>query len=207
MARCSAIFLIAILAAFLLASPADAQRMGGGMHGGGMPGGGWHGGGGGMHGSGGWHGGGGSWHGGGWHGGGWGGWHGGWHGGGWPGGGWGGGVFVGVSPWWGWGPYWGGGWAPYAYPYYSYPHYGYPDYPGAYPGYPPGYYQQGTLYADPPVEDAAPLDDHATTSSNEGYWYYCPSAHGYYPKVPKCREAWVKVPPRWSSTYRSEETR
>jgi hypothetical protein len=30
----------------------------------------------------------------------------------------------------------------------------------------------------------------------EMYWYYCPSAKAYYPTVKKCREAWVKVPPR-----------
>jgi hypothetical protein len=28
-----------------------------------------------------------------------------------------------------------------------------------------------------------------------GYWYYCPSAGGYYPTVPSCPEPWVPVPP------------
>jgi hypothetical protein len=26
------------------------------------------------------------------------------------------------------------------------------------------------------------------------YWYYCPSAGGYYPDVPACPEPWVPVP-------------
>jgi hypothetical protein len=30
----------------------------------------------------------------------------------------------------------------------------------------------------------------------ESYWYFCPSAHAYYPSVQSCSEAWVKVPPR-----------
>jgi hypothetical protein len=29
----------------------------------------------------------------------------------------------------------------------------------------------------------------------QAYWYYCPSAKAYYPDVPKCREAWIRVPP------------
>jgi hypothetical protein len=31
-----------------------------------------------------------------------------------------------------------------------------------------------------------------------GYWYYCPSAKGYYPSVPSCPESWVQVAPRTS---------
>src|SRR5262249_33046524 len=30
----------------------------------------------------------------------------------------------------------------------------------------------------------------------QSYWYYCPSAKGYYPTVPTCPEVWIKVPPR-----------
>ena len=30
----------------------------------------------------------------------------------------------------------------------------------------------------------------------QSYWYYCPSAEAYYPSVPTCPEAWIKVPPR-----------
>jgi hypothetical protein len=32
--------------------------------------------------------------------------------------------------------------------------------------------------------------------SPPGYWYYCPSAKGYYPSVPSCPESWVRVAPR-----------
>lgn len=159
---------------------------GGGAHGG-PPGGGWHGGPSGR----GWHGGG--WHGGGPHGGPW--YGGGWRGGGWYGGGWRGGVYVGVGPGWGWGPYWGGWGYPYAYPY------GYPYYGGAYLAYPGAGYPPDTEL----IEPEAPLDDGAATASS-GSWYYCPSAHGYYPDVPRCAEPWVKVAPR-SSTYRSEDVR
>jgi hypothetical protein len=133
----------------------------------------------GGHGGGGFHGGG-SPGGGGWHGGG--GWNG---GGGWHGGGWHGGVFVG-GPWW-YGPWWG--WPyPYAYGYpysYYYPYaysydspYGY--YPPAYDG--PSVYIQQQL--QPRSEERV-----------QGYWYYCASAKAYYPTVPKCPEAWIKVPP------------
>lgn len=132
---------------------------------------------------------------------------GGMHGGGWRGNGWRGGVYVGVGPGWGWGPYWGG-WG------YPYPYYGYPSYYGAPYGYPYGYpYGAGAfsgddpVEVDPPVEEAPPLGDGATASSSDPAWYYCPSAHGYYPDVPECPEAWVKVPPRASSTYRSEDVR
>jgi hypothetical protein len=149
-----------------LASSPASAHGGGGW---GLGGGGWgHGGGGWGHGGGGWgHGG---WGHGGWgwgHGWGWRGWGGGW---GW---GWG---------WPGWGPgYWGYGWAPYA---------GYPAY-GAYtpPVAPDEHYVERApepSYAD--SEPAAP--------PVQGYWYYCQSRHGYYPKVRSCPEQWVKVPPR-----------
>jgi hypothetical protein len=36
----------------------------------------------------------------------------------------------------------------------------------------------------------------ASRSASESYWYYCPSSRAYYPKVPSCSEAWIKVPPR-----------
>jgi len=29
-----------------------------------------------------------------------------------------------------------------------------------------------------------------------GGGYYCPSTRAYYPSVPTCSEAWIKVPPR-----------
>jgi hypothetical protein len=91
------------------------------------------------------------------------------------------GVVVGPGWGWGWGPYWGWGWA------------------GGY--YPPPYYYP--YYAQPQVVvQPAPVYVEGSTSSPsaaepaEGYWYYCPGSKAYYPNVPSCNEAWVKVPPR-----------
>jgi hypothetical protein len=51
--------------------------------------------------------------------------------------------------------------------------------------------------APPPPVSAAPSSSAPTTSSGEvAQWYFCPSANGYYPNVPTCPEAWVKVPAR-----------
>lgn len=110
-------------------------------------------------------------HGGGWHGGGWhgGGWHGGWHGR----------VFVGVGPYWGWGPY--------PYPYY----WGYYPPPVAYS--PPVVVQQ-----EPPVYVTQPQPPPASPpapASPQAFWYYCASAQAYFPNVQSCPEAWIKVPP------------
>jgi hypothetical protein len=91
--------------------------------------------------------------------------HGGWHGG------WYGGVFIG-SPWW-WGPLY-----PYPYWYYPQPYYAYS--PVVIQEPPSMYIQQE------PAPSAAPP---------QAYWYYCASAKAYYPKVQKCPEAWIKVPP------------
>jgi hypothetical protein len=88
-------------------------------------------------------------------------------------------VFVSVGPsvWWGPRPYW-------AYPY---PHY----------YYPPAYY----VYSPPPVVVQEPpvyvqQQQAAAAPQTETYWYYCPSAQGYYPAVQTCSEPWVRVPPR-----------
>ena len=35
--------------------------------------------------------------------------------------------------------------------------------------------------------------DGARTS--DGYWYYCESKRGYYPRIQECPEDWIKVPP------------
>jgi hypothetical protein len=153
--------------------------LGGGLGGSGGRGGNWQGGGGrggNWHGGGGWHRGN-DWHGG--HGG-----HGdhghhGWHGHG------GSSIYFGYGPWWGWG-------YPYYYPYdYGYGYgYGYPYYYPA-PGYayPPSYpSDEDQVYVEPP---AAGSDQRA-----EGYWYYCESKRGYYPKVETCPEDWIKVPPQ-----------
>lgn len=96
---------------------------------------------------------------------------GGWHGGGrhhWHGG-WHSTFIVGGPLWWGgWDPYW-----------YSYP------YPVYYPL--PVERDEPSVYVQQETESSA---------EPQGYWYYCPSAKAYYPKVETCREAWVKVPPR-----------
>ena len=68
------------------------------------------------------------------------------------------------------GPWW---WGP-AYPYWwDYPYYVYSP--------PPVIVQQAPVY----IEQSMP-----------GYWYYCPSAKGYYPAVPACPEPWIRVVPR-----------
>jgi hypothetical protein len=41
------------------------------------------------------------------------------------------------------------------------------------------------VYAGPPPPPAPP-----------SYWYYCPSARGYYPYVNACPEGWLTVVPR-----------
>jgi hypothetical protein len=33
----------------------------------------------------------------------------------------------------------------------------------------------------------------SASSADRGYWYYCPSAKGYYPYVQTCPEQWVPV--------------
>ena len=92
-------------------------------------------------------------------------------------------VFIGVGPsvWWGPYPYW---------------------------YYPPPYavYAPPVVYAPPPapviVQEAPPVyiqqqaPPPAPAASAEQFWYYCQSARGYYPAVPSCPEAWVRVAPR-----------
>jgi len=92
-------------------------------------------------------------------------------------------VFVGVGPavWWGPYPYW----------YYPPPAVVYappPPPPIIIQEQPPMYIQQ----APPPAAAATP----APPSAAENFWYFCASAKAYYPSVPSCPEAWVKVAPR-----------
>jgi hypothetical protein len=94
-------------------------------------------------------------------------------------------VVIGVGPWWG---------APYA-PWGYYP----PPYVAAYP---PPVVVQSQPQPQPPVyverEDASPPQDpeQAGPAPQEAgaYWYYCPGAREYYPKVGTCSEQWVRVP-------------
>ena len=96
----------------------------------------------------------------------------------------------GVSPWW-----WG-------YPSWSYPYYGYgygggwgygPSYSYSYPyAYPYSHpYRRDPYYEDDQVY--AERGDGARTS--DGYWYYCESKRGYYPRIAECPEDWIRVPP------------
>jgi hypothetical protein len=86
-------------------------------------------------------------------------------------------VFIGVRPSFWWGPPW------YHSPYYYPPPYYVYSPPVVVQEQPSVYIQQGPT---PPPPPPAP----------EAYWYYCGSAKGYYPTVPTCPEAWIKVPPR-----------
>src|SRR5215472_13552706 len=86
-------------------------------------------------------------------------------------------IGVGVGPWWG-PPYW----YPYYYPYYYPPYYGYAP--------PPVVVQEPPVYVQQPAV-AAPAAPAPSAQSVETFWYYCPSAKGYYPSVSTCPEAWV----------------
>jgi hypothetical protein len=57
--------------------------------------------------------------------------------------------------------------------------------------YPPAY-----VYAPPAVVVQEPPVYVQQPPAAPAYWYYCPSAKGYYPYVQACPEAWIKVPPR-----------
>jgi len=35
----------------------------------------------------------------------------------------------------------------------------------------------------------------ASSERADGYWYYCVSKRGYYPRIAECPEDWIKVPP------------
>ena len=104
--------------------------------------------------------------------------HGGGHGGG--GGSHGGQSFHGHGRVWiggGWGPYWGPYWGPgWGYPYgYSY---GYPYYPA---------------YQTPVVSEPQSFIQQPVPTN---YWYYCESAHAYYPYVQQCPSGWLTVVPQ-----------
>lgn len=89
-------------------------------------------------------------------------------------------IAIGVGPFW-WGPY----------PYWPYDP-PYPPYPYVYPP-PPVIVQEPPVYVQqvPP-----PAPSPSLPPPPEIYWYYCASARAYYPSVPQCPEAWIKVPPR-----------
>jgi hypothetical protein len=101
-------------------------------------------------------------------------------------------VAVGVSPWWG-PPF-----APWGY---------FPPHVVAFPPpvavVPPPVVIQPQLPPPPPVyveREDAPLAPEAQEQVAPGpeetasYWYYCPGAREYYPKVETCSQQWVRVP-------------
>ena len=102
-------------------------------------------------------------------------WHGGWH--------------HGPRVHAGWGPPW---W------YYPRPYYVYSPPPTVVVEQPPVYVQQQpqATPAPPPPPPPPPPAPSAPSSQPTTYWYYCPGAKAYYPDVPTCSEAWIKVPPR-----------
>ena len=81
-------------------------------------------------------------------------------------------VVVGVGSGFGWDPWW------YYPPYYAYPPYAY-----------------APVVEEPPVyiEQSSPP---AAPTPEANWWYYCQSSRSYYPTVPTCSEAWIKVAPR-----------
>lgn len=82
-----------------------------------------------------------------------------------------------------------------------YPYYWGPGYwgPGYYYG-PPAYYVPPIVAAPaaPPVyverDDATP--ESAPAPSKPVWWYWCPTAKGYYPYVKECPGGWQRVPPQ-----------
>ncbi|GHU32338.1 hypothetical protein AGMMS50256_22270 [Betaproteobacteria bacterium] len=66
--------------------------------------------------------------------------------------------------------------------------------------YPTTYYSPAYAYYPPVViENQTPeiyVEQRVVSSPQEEYWYYCQSPSGYYPEIPECRSAWIKVPPR-----------
>jgi hypothetical protein len=104
--------------------------------------------------------------------------------------------------------YYSHGYSPYFYSPYAYSryHYYHPYFYGPY-GYSPYYYgpyygafydSSYVVYPAPPIEETRV---YVQQSSGEqelepGYWYYCRSAGAYYPKVERCAEEWIKVPPK-----------
>lgn len=60
--------------------------------------------------------------------------------------------------------------------------------------YPPSIYPYGPAYAM-----ASPgyyIDQGNYPQSEQGWWYYCASAQGYYPYVNACPEGWQRVTPQ-----------
>jgi hypothetical protein len=96
-------------------------------------------------------------------------------------------VVVRVGPGW---------WAP-PYPAYYYPA---PPYVAVAPPYGPAPDSREanapTTYVQRDPNDPASAPAPAAAPAPARSWYYCASAHAYYPDVGACPEAWVEVPAR-----------
>ena len=100
-----------------------------------------------------------------------------WHGGGHH---WRGGVFLNFgAPF----PYWG--------PRYYY--YGPPVYYGVPPAY---YYDYGPPVVVAPAAPPVYVERGDDAAAKPTWWYWCPSAKGYYPYVKECPGGWQRVPPQ-----------
>jgi hypothetical protein len=62
--------------------------------------------------------------------------------------------------------------------------------PGYWWGPPYPYWSPAVVIQQPPV-----YVEQQPPPAPPAYWYYCPSAQAYYPQVPTCPEAWLKVSP------------
>lgn len=76
-------------------------------------------------------------------------------------------------------------------------HFGAPLYWHPWPAY---YYYPAPVYVAPSVVHVSPPPVYveryeAPASDQQGWWYYCASARGYYPYVKECPGGWQKVPP------------
>ena len=60
----------------------------------------------------------------------------------------------------------------------------------------PAYYYPPPYYYYPPARPAEPPVYVERIDPNEqGWWYYCDAAKGYYPYVKECASGWQRVPP------------
>jgi hypothetical protein len=75
-------------------------------------------------------------------------------------------------------------------------HFGAPYYWHPWPSY---YYYPAPVYVAPSVVQVSPPvyveRQDSPTTDQQGWWYYCNSAKGYYPYVKECPGGWQKVPP------------
>jgi hypothetical protein len=90
------------------------------------------------------------------------------------------------------GGYWGGPRVTFGF--YGGPWYWGPGYWGAGWGYPYGYYPPTTVVV--PSEPSVYVERDSVAPAAQQWWYWCPSAKGYYPYVSTCPEGWQRVAPQ-----------